>query len=899
MAVECPNCGAAVGADARFCPSCGTPLLGPGAERKLATMVFADLVGSTEMATGLDPEEFRARLEPFFEVARRSLAEHGGTLEKYVGDAVLAVFGVPRVHGDDPDRAVAAALALVDRVAELDQGLAVRIGVETGEVLASEGGGDLSVTGEAVNAAARLQQGAAPGEILVGARAARACRSSRLEPHQPIEAKGMPEPLAAWRALATGSPDGHARLPLLGRDDDLELLRLIYRRAVRERAPQLVTITGEAGIGKTRLANQLMTELRSASEPPTILVGRNPPYGRGIAFWALGEILRGAAGAEPEDPVEEVRDRLTVLLSDLGADDAEHLSSSLTVAIGGADGSSDGDAEEGLKRAWRRLVALMAAEQPLVIGVDDAHWADDGLLELIEEVAFGIQDARLFVLCTTRPELYERRPDFGRSARNVSQVELRPLDRDAATELVELLLPDQGEAVAARVARASGGNPFFAEEVARSLSDHGTKAIEHLPDTVHAAITARMDLLPGAEKRTLQYAAILGQGFREEALADLLGRSPRDALAGLERSALVQERVTDGPGTYAFRHQLIRDVAYASLPRRQRANLHERAAAGVRTGHAERKSELAELVAFHLTEAADLEPNSARLDAAREAIVAAADAAIKRGGAARSQELYERASELSTVEEDRVAALRSAGDIALRRWRGDQGLRLFRQAGDVAAAAGRNAEAAGSYGAAVEVAARMGGITGDLTERDLVEILDRARELAPPDDPEIEALLLLDEAWIAWRFQRTKVIGEPATRALALARETGDVRLISSALDAIAADDWNTYRFQDALKHSRERLDLIRATPRAHRSRSSTTTPSTCWSRRCFRPVATARRHSGRRRRASSTSLAASSIRAGRGACFPPSTSAAGTRCWRWRRGCARHGSPRIGRRWP
>ena len=371
-------------------------------------MVFADLVGSTEMASDLDPEELRGRLAPFFEVARSTLEEHGGTVEKYVGDAVLAVFGVPRVHTDDPDRAVAAALALTERVASMDQGLAVRVGIETGEVLALDGGDDLSVTGEAVNAAARLQQAAAPGEVLIGERAARACRASEVHEAEAVEAKGFPEPLRVWRAKSAGTERMGTSVPFVGRDDDMALLELVYRRAARDRVPELVTITGDAGVGKTRLASELTERLAATDPAPETLLGRNPPYGRGIAFWALGEILRAAAGAGAEDSVASVHDALGERLASLGAEDADELAHSLATALGGE--ARDGDVEDELKRAWRRLVALLAGERPLVIGIDDAHWADDGLLDLVEEVVFRQDDVPLMVLCTSRPELLERRP---------------------------------------------------------------------------------------------------------------------------------------------------------------------------------------------------------------------------------------------------------------------------------------------------------------------------------------------------------------------------------------------------------------------------------------------------------------------------------------------------------
>src|SRR4051794_2483888 len=584
MSQVCARCGASAAADARFCASCGAPLEPlEGAERKLATMVFADLVGSTELATGLDPEELRRRLAPFFEIARTTLEEHGGTVEKFVGDAVMAVFGVPRAYGDDPDRAVAAALALTDRIAAAGDGLSLRVGVETGEVLALERAGDLTVTGEAVNAAARLQQAASPGEVLVGERAASACRATQLEERAPVDAKGFPAPLGVWRAVGAGLPqrgaiDGDAT-PLIGREDDLALLELIYRRAVRDRAPELVTITGDAGVGKTRLAGELAEALQSASPAPEILLGRNPPYGRGIAFWALGEILRAAAGARADDSVGDVHAALASRLAKLGATDANELAATLGTALGGE--SVGGDIEDELKHAWRRLVALLASERPVLIGIDDAHWADDGLLDLIEEVVFRLNDAPLVVLCTSRPELLERRPDFGRAARNVSQIELSPLTREASNALATALLPAETRRLAPQVAEASGGNPFFTEEVVCAIVEGRGGATHHLPDTVQAAIAARLDQLPQAEKRTLQYAAVLGQNFLDLALEDLLQAPPDKALRALMEKALLQERLVIGPGRYGFRHHLIRDVAYASLPRAERAQLHERAADGI------------------------------------------------------------------------------------------------------------------------------------------------------------------------------------------------------------------------------------------------------------------------------------------------------------------------------
>jgi class 3 adenylate cyclase/tetratricopeptide (TPR) repeat protein len=770
-------------------------------------MVFADLVGSTEMASDLDPEELRGRLAPFFAVARSTLEEHGGTVEKYVGDAVLAVFGVPRVHTDDPDRAVAAALALTERVASIDQGLAVRVGIETGEVLALDRAGDLSVTGEAVNAAARLQQAAAPGEVLVGERAARACRASEVRAADPVEAKGFPEPLLAWRAKSAGTQRTGTSVPFVGRDDDMALLELIYRRAARDRVPELVTITGDAGVGKTRLASELTERLASADPAPETLLGRNPPYGRGIAFWALGEILRAAAGAGAEDSVASVHDALGERLASLGAEDADELAHWLATALGGD--ARDGDVEDELKRAWRRLVALLAGERPLVIGIDDAHWADDGLLDLVEEVVFRLDDVPLMVLCTSRPELLERRPDFGRSARNVTQIELRPLTAEAADELAAALLPEEDRALAGRVAQASGGNPFFAEEVAQAIVEGRRGAADHLPDTVQAAIAARLDLLPPREKRALQHASVLGPNFLEEALDDLLGEPSATALADLAQKALVQERLAIGPGRFGFRHHLIRDVAYAALPRAERATLHERAADGILRRAGERYPELAELVAYHRAQAAELAPAPEHADAARLASLEAAGVAARRGASSRAQELFEQAAKLADEPEDRADALSFAAELALHRWRGDEALRLLKESAAVSEEVGATRQAASTYARVVEVVARMGGLTGVLPREELETMLVRGRDLVPEDDLVTRARLVLDEAWIAWRFGQDDDMAEPARKGLELARQADDVALMSSALDANTAVAWSEGRYRDAVSSTRERIQIL------------------------------------------------------------------------------------------
>ncbi len=780
-----------------------------GGERKIATMLFADLVGSTQLAAGQDPEEIRGRLEPFFDAARAALEQHGGTVEKYIGDAVMAVFGAPVAHGDDPDRAVAAGLELARRVGDLDGRLAVRVGIETGEVLSVPEAGNLRVTGEAVNAAARLQQAAAPGEVLVGQRTVRACRRALLEPNGAVDAKGIDRPIAAYKAVDVGGETVSA-VPLIGRDDDLEMLRLIARRAARERLPQLVTVIGDSGIGKTRLGAELFAELRS--EGWRTIVGRSPPYGEGIAFWALGEILRDATDLSTDASPDEVESSLRELLSKLGAEDASSLAASLTVAI---RGRPDCDAEEELSRAWRRLVALLASDRPLAVGVDDAHWADEGTLEMLEDVAFGLHDTPVVVLCTSRPELAERRPEFGRAARNNTQLELLPLDHDAALRLAEFLLPQDRRDDAGRVADAAGGNPFFTEEVSRTIGEGGNGQMpERLPDTVQAAIAARIDQLPENEKRTLQRAAVLGHTFSQGPLRDLLGEDPTESLRGLRRRALVQERPGSEAGHYVFRHQLIREVAYNSLPRKDRATLHERAVEALR--RRDSFAELPELIAYHLYHAWELDPTDERREAARRADLEAADSAVLRGAAARGRQLYENAAELAEDGAQRYDALVAAAEVALRGWRGDQGMRLFREAGETAERDGDTARAAAAYARSVEIGARMHGIAGDPPVSELEPLLKRGHELASDDDVATCARLRLDDAWVAWMGKDPEAMAGPATEGLELARRIDDRQLLQNALDAATASAWLQGNQLDAVEHTRERIGLLEAAPRSH-----------------------------------------------------------------------------------
>jgi len=800
---SCGQCGAPAAEEAAFCAACGAPLSDASpAERRLATIVFADLVGSTELISGRDPEEIRELLAPFFELAREALERRGGRVEKFIGDAVVGVFGVPRAHGDDPDRAVDAALSLVATLSERAPALRVRVGVETGEVLASTGS-DLALAGDAASAAARLQAAADAGEVRVGARCASACRSTALEPTEPVVAKGFTEPLRAWRALSARPAGRRPSSPFLGRSGELEALRFAFLDAARGRVPRLALVVGDAGAGKTRLVRELLSQLVLEDPAPIVLTGRNPPYGEGIAFWALAEVLRGAAGAAADATGEAVRNGLERRLAELEVSGARVTANELASAVSGSQVVPE---VATLRRAWRVLLAALAGSAPVVLAIDDIHWADEGFLELVED-AISLPDGPVFVVATARPEISVRRPDLVDDERRES-LALGPLPGPAARELAASLVEGDRD-LASKIADASGGNPFFAEEIAHALGTSGDP-LRTPPDTVQAVIAARLDALTADQKRTLQRAAVLGDRFRRDALEELLEDDPDGHLRSLEAGALVEDRGRHERGLYQFRHQLIREVAYATVPRSERARLHQRAAASVRARAGGRYAELSEVIAFHLARAAELDAgDGGALQRAFDASAEAAGLARSRGAVARAQDLYEQAGGLEVDPQNRIHSLLAAAEIALSRARGHDAARLFEEAAELAERAGRDEEAAEYLARSVEISTRMGGISGGAPVADVVPLLERARRLAPEPGLGLRTRFVLDDAWVAWRTSEHERMAGATAEALGLARELGDPTVLSSALDAASALAWREGRFDDATLHSRERIEVL------------------------------------------------------------------------------------------
>lgn len=653
-------------------------------ERKLATVLVADIVGSTASVSSRNPEVVRRTLAEAFARIRASLLEHGGTVEKFIGDSVVAIFGVPVAHDDDAERAVRGAFAILGIIAEgnatASYPLELRVGVNSGEVVAgTEGGHELLVTGTAVNLAARLQQAAAPGEILVGP-LTRSLTERAIEYAAPrtIDAKGLGE-IAASTALRLGSavPEQRRgiaglRAPLVGRDDEMRVLVDTHRRLQGDRRPYLVTVYGAAGVGKSRLVAEFVETIGRTH----VRRGRCLPYGQGITLWPIQELLRADAGILPADSREVATQKLRAsTLGAFGGDataDAEAVARRLGVlaGIGSAaellpDVASDTVNDE-LRLGLRRYLERRAADHPLNVIIDDIHWAEPALLELIEHLVDRSRAPILF-LCLARPELLETRPGWGGGRMNAAALSLEPLDEQESRRLIEELLAMDGlpESIRAEVVARSGGNPLYVEEFLRMLIDEGR--IEHrdgrwvatgtggeliVPPTLQGIIAARLDRLGPAEKRTLQIAAVIGRVFWTGALAELGADGVDQALIEASGRDLIIETDQGGPGgglAFRFSHILVRDVAYASIPMGERAGLHDRFGRWLEAAAGERREEYSEIVAHHAEQAfvhalAVGDPTAAALGPRAFALLASAGRkARQRTDPAAARGFYERA----------------------------------------------------------------------------------------------------------------------------------------------------------------------------------------------------------------------------------------------------------------
>jgi class 3 adenylate cyclase/tetratricopeptide (TPR) repeat protein len=635
---RCAVCGQDNPGGFRFCGGCGAPLAGPARapaeERRLVTVLFCDLVDFTARSDQADPEDVGALLRPYHARQRAEIERRGGTLDKFIGDGVMAVFGAPLAHEDDPERAVRCALGMLAAIEELNRAspsldLAVRIGVTTGEALVRLGPDRQTegVVGDVVNTASRLQGVAPAGGVVVGEATFRA--TSRLFDYQElgaVQVKGKADPVPVWRLKGARSRTGieavrRAGAPFVGRQAELALLKGLFERTEADRTVRLVTVVGDPGVGKSRFVGELAALLDDRPQLVTWRQGRCLPYGDGITFWALGEIVKTEAGILETDPAAQVSDKLREAVAALVPDPSERewLRARLTPLLGIADPDAVKPERAELFAAWRRLIEAMAASGPVVLVVEDLHWADPAMIEFLGHLVEHSTGLPLLILATARPELLERHPGWGNDHPAATRIPLGALSDLETAQLVAALVGRSvlPVGVQALLLERADGNPLYAEEFARLLADRGLVVTDQaaavpeipVPETVHGLIAARLDALTLEVRALVQNAAVVGRVFWPGAVAAMDGTdegSLQDGLAELERKQLVQRARTSSvqhQDEYVFWHALVRDVAYAQIPRAGRARRHQAVAEWVEAVAGERVGDLAEVVAHHYGQA--------------------------------------------------------------------------------------------------------------------------------------------------------------------------------------------------------------------------------------------------------------------------------------------------------
>ena len=733
LSPHCPECGAENPVGAKFCMECGTALSptspappapaaaeAPPEERRQATVLFADLSGYTAAAERMDPEAVKALVDRTLRVLGDQIERFGGSIDKFIGDNVMGVFGAPVAHEDDPERAVRAGIAMQAAMEDANResrekygvGFSLRVGINSGEVMAGAVGDRYTVMGDAVNVAARLQAAGRPDSVTVGQSTYRASREAvSYERLEPLTLKGKEEPVPAWEATGVLAEPrqraGRAQTPLIGREEEATLLSSLVERVEREGSPHLVTVIGQAGVGKSRLLRDLMSSLAESEDPPTIRRGQCPPYGSGIAYWALAEVLNDEFEIRdtdaPDAAWEKLRFGVTELMRELGDEGAgERNAALLAIPLGLEPPEELQQHEEDPQRmrealfsAARATVEAIARRRTLVLAIDDIHWADEGMLDLIDHLTRWVR-APLLLVCLTRDELLERRPGWGGGRRNATAIALEPLTESETRELVAALMPSSdngGGDVVPQVAERSGGNPLFAEEMVNRLLEEETVEAEALPRTVQSLLAARLDSLDPLERRLLQSASVVGQTFWEGALTSTAAEEGLDlgqTLAALEEKDLLAPSSGSrlaGEREYAFKHVLIRDVAYSMLPKSVRCRKHVEVAEFIRERAGERSDGVIGLIAEHFARAAALGSEaSLERDAlaelqtqAIESLEAAGDAAAALYSNAEAFDRYTAALEISESLEPSTAARigEKQGDVALRMGRVDAAVSVW------------------------------------------------------------------------------------------------------------------------------------------------------------------------------------------------------------------------------
>jgi len=854
---RCPACGATAPARARFCIECGERLEGAGAgrgeaaggeqrpadgradghagtagepegldERRTVTVLFADLSGYTAVAEKLDPESVKGVLDQILERLGAEVNRFGGYVDKFIGDNVMAIFGAPVAHGDDTERAVRAGLEMQAAMGDINDPLGRQhgvkfelcVGINTGEVLAGRVGDGYTVVGDSVNVAARLQAAAAPGSVIVGEETYRATREA-IEYRalaEPLALKGKAQPVRAWEALAARTREARearederatpSRAPLIGRGGELAQLGELLERVEHRRSPHLVTVIGEAGIGKSRLLEALEEELAGSASPPIIRRGRCLPYGSNVVYWPLAEVIRAECGiVDGESPAlawEKLSTRVGQLL-EAGAHESGPVAPKIAV-IGRLLGVEPGTGEvpahtddaqrtrEIFFATVRACVEGLAAERPLILAWEDIHWADEGMLDLIEHLGQWAR-APVLQICLAREELLNRRSDWGGVRRDATTLFLDPLDESETRALVSELMVarEPPEGVVTAVAERAEGNPLFAEEMVRRLSEEdGASAIE-LPHSVQALLAARLDSLEPFQRRLLAHAAVIGRTFWEGALSSVAEAEGGDlaaALRGLREKDLViawEGSDLQGESELAFKHALIRDAAYTMLPKAVRARKHFEVGAFIEARAGERVEEVVALLAEHYGRAAalgtELSLPPREIEPYREKALhyleAAGDAARAFYSNAEALVHYDAAAEQTGSDEAALARLaEKRGDVALRLGRVDLAISVWEQA--LAYHAERE-----SFENVAELHRKIGAALAHKGERkQAIEHHQRGINLIKDGEPSLALVRLYEEA--AWLYMQT---GEnmlaiyASEKALRLAERLGEVRAASRA----------------------------------------------------------------------------------------------------------------------
>jgi class 3 adenylate cyclase/tetratricopeptide (TPR) repeat protein len=731
----CPSCGEENPDEFRLCRYCGAPLHDTSEpqreERKVVTVLFCDLVEFTASSDEADPEDVRARIRPYHSRLREEIEGFGGTVEKFIGDAVMAVFGAPTAHEDDPERAVRAGLTILEAIADLNEQdpgleLQVRVGIESGEAVVALGShpetGEGIVTGDVVNTASRLQGAAPINGVVVGEGTHAATKTTfDYEALEPVSLKGKASATPIFHATAARARFGTdvtraLTTPLVGRDLECRLLTGILERSLRDDSVQLVTIVGEPGVGKTRLVAELVEFVDARPELIRWRQGRCLPYGDAITFWALGEIVKAEAGILETDDPQEAASKIDAVVPD-AQPDAPWLRRRLRPLVG-VEGPEA--AREENFAAWRAFLELLAEDGPFVFVIEDLHWADEALLAFLEHLAEYAEGVPMLLVATARPELFDKSPGLAQSARNSHRIDLASLPEADMARLISNLLEQAvlPADVQQAILNRSGGNPLYAEEYVRLLKDRGVlrkrgpswsvdqEAETPLPSGVQGLIAARLDTLSSDSKSLLQDASVVGKVFWLGAVARMSEQGPRvveETLHRLSRKELVRPaRVSsmEGEAEYAFCHALVREVCYGQIPRAQRAERHRRAAAWIEEVASVRLEDHAEILAAHYSTALDLaaaskDPNTADLrDKAARYLTLAGNRAMGMDVEVAERHYAGALDMLTEGHPDRPDVLARHGEALLQRGRFpeaakafERAIELFRGRGDVKAAA--------------------------------------------------------------------------------------------------------------------------------------------------------------------------------------------------------------------